>query len=72
MRAVRKAISALSSAGGIARGHLVRAFRGVVRILRREAGALGMPIAVGTLLSERPPHRSGRAQLRHPALAVGV
>ena len=24
-------------------------------------------IAVGTLITERPPHRTGRAQLRHPA-----
>ena len=30
------------------------------------------PIAVGTSLSGRPPRRSGRAQLRHPAPTVGV
>jgi hypothetical protein len=29
-------------------------------------------IAVGTTVSGRPPHRSGRAQFRHPAPAVGV
>ena len=28
--------------------------------------------AVGTLIAERPPHRSGRAQLRHPAPTLGV
>ena len=29
----------------------------------------GLPahIAVGTLIAERPPHRTGRARLRHPA-----
>jgi len=25
------------------------------------------PFAVGTAITDRPPHRSGRAQLRHPA-----
>ena len=29
-------------------------------------------IAVGTLIAERPPHRSGLAQFRHPAPVDGV
>src|SRR5271166_4003433 len=29
-------------------------------------------IAVGTLIAERPPHRTGRAQLRHPAPTLDV
>src|SRR5207245_7714315 len=29
-------------------------------------------IAVGTAITGRPPHRSGRAQLRHPAPTSGV
>ena len=29
-------------------------------------------IAVGTLITERPPHRSERAQLRHSAPTLGV
>jgi len=29
-------------------------------------------IAVGTLVTERPPHRSGRAGFPHPAPTVGV
>ncbi len=33
---------------------------------------VGEGIAVGTLISERPPHRSGRAQFRHPAPVDGV
>jgi hypothetical protein len=37
----------------------------------RNLGAPPTAIAVGTSLSERPPHRSGRAQLRHPALTAG-
>ncbi len=37
-------------------------------ILASQAGH----IAVGTLISERPPHRSGRAQFRHPAPVDGV
>jgi len=28
--------------------------------------------AVGTLISERPPHRTGRAQFGHPAPTLGV
>jgi hypothetical protein len=34
----------------------------------------GLPahFAVGTPIAERPPHRSGRAQLRHPAPTSGV
>jgi hypothetical protein len=28
--------------------------------------------AVGTLIAERPPRGSGRAQLRHPALTLGM
>ena len=30
-----------------------------------------IPVEVGTTLTGRPPHRSGRAELPHPALAVG-
>ena len=29
-------------------------------------------IAVGTLITERPPHRTGRARLRHPAPTLDV
>jgi hypothetical protein len=29
-------------------------------------------IAVGTLITKRPPHRSERAQLRHSAPTLGV
>jgi len=29
-------------------------------------------IAVGTAITGRPPHRSGRARLRHPAPTLGV
>ena len=34
----------------------------------------GLPahIAVGTLIAERPPHRTGRARLRHPAPTLDV
>ena len=31
-----------------------------------------MPIAVGTPITGRPPHRTGRARLRHPAPTLGV
>lgn len=33
---------------------------------------LGVAFAVGTLISERPPHRTGRAQFGHPAPTLGV
>jgi hypothetical protein len=32
----------------------------------------GAAFAVGTLISERPPHRTGRAQFGHPAPTLGV
>jgi hypothetical protein len=32
----------------------------------------GPTIAVGAALTGRPPHRSGRAVLRHPALTLGM
>jgi transposase InsO family protein len=39
---------------------------------QRRHSSLGyVPIAVGTPITGRPPHRSGRAQLRHPAPAAG-
>jgi len=31
-----------------------------------------MVLAVGTVITDRPPHRSGRAQLRHPAPTRGI
>jgi hypothetical protein len=40
--------------------------------LRHSAASSTGVIAVGTLITERPPHRSGRAQLRHPAPTLGV
>src|SRR5208283_2369300 len=45
--------------------------------LRREtrSASLGFSrtaIAVGTLIAERPPHRTGRAQFRHPAPTLDV
>jgi hypothetical protein len=29
-------------------------------------------IAVGPVIAHRPPHRSGRAQLRHPVLTLSI
>jgi hypothetical protein len=34
---------------------------------RRDINGLVFLFAVGTAITDRPPHRSGRAQLRHPA-----
>ena len=42
-----------------------RAFKGIICADISE-------IAVGTLITERPPHRSERAQLRHSAPTLGV
>jgi len=38
---------------------------------RGESGASCRGVAVGTGLSARPPHRSGRAAFPHPAPALG-
>jgi hypothetical protein len=35
-------------------------------------GLFAERIAVGTRLTARPPHRTGRARLRHPAPTLGV
>ena len=37
----------------------------------RPPGTLWVTIAVGTVVTDRPPHRSGRAQFRHPAPISG-
>ena len=37
----------------------------------REGGSAGRGVAVGTAIARRPPHRSGRAVLPHPAPTLG-
>jgi len=44
---------------------------GFVNLLKSEADR-EHPIAVGTLIAERPPHRSERAQFGHSAPTSGV
>ena len=38
----------------------------------RQRSRVQYPIAVGTRLTTRPPHRTGRARLRHPAPTLSV
>ena len=54
----------------IARIVITAASPAVVSWLPKSSMILGA-VAVGTTLSGRPPHRSGRAALPHPALASG-
>ena len=67
--------------GGDQRSHRIEAHGDyLLGLIRRQPditlleiqGRLNANIAVGTLIAERPPHRTGRAQLRHPAPTLGV
>jgi hypothetical protein len=65
----------------ILRENLPYARSGGARVIRHRVGPTGSPhpeergvaaIAVGTLIAERPPHKTVRARLRHTAPTLGV